>query len=56
MRECVSNGHIDSTWLPSTNGSPLGPRVLASDEVQLGIGGDFATIDTEPRQGLGQLG
>jgi outer membrane protein assembly factor BamB len=56
MRESVSNGHIDSTWFPNTNGNPLGPRVLATDGVRLGIGGDFTTVNTKPQQGFGQLG
>jgi chitodextrinase len=43
-------------WYPNTNGGPnnsgLGPRVLATDGVQLFVGGEFTTVNGATQQGF----
>ncbi len=44
-----------STWYPNTNGGTgegLGPRVMATDGVQLFVGGEFTTVNGTGQQGL----
>jgi len=50
----ASNGALRS-WVPNTNGQPLGPRVMATDGRQLFLGGDFTTVNRQPQQGFARF-
>jgi hypothetical protein len=39
-------------WTPDVSGTPLGPRVMATDGNQLFLGGDFQTVNNKPQQGF----
>ena len=39
-------------WYPSTNGMPLGPRVMATDGSTLFVGGDFTYVNSRKQQGF----
>ncbi len=50
----ASDGAMTS-WVPNTNGRPLGPRGMATDGSQLFVGGDFTTVNREPQQGFARF-
>lgn len=47
-----------AAWYPNTDGGPgggLGPRVSATDGVQLFLGGEFTTVNGQPQQGFARF-
>ncbi|HEY5357637.1 MAG TPA: LamG domain-containing protein [Streptosporangiaceae bacterium] len=39
-------------WTPTTDGTTLGPRAMATDGNQLFVGGDFQNVNSKPQQGF----
>ncbi|HEX3924223.1 MAG TPA: LamG domain-containing protein [Streptosporangiaceae bacterium] len=53
LAQSLTDGSLGH-WTPDTSspGSGLGPRVMATDGKQLFLGGDFTTVNNQPREGF----
>jgi hypothetical protein len=51
LDQSLTDGSIGH-WTPSTDGTSLGPRVMATDGKQLFVGGDFENVNGAPQQGF----
>ena len=55
LDQSLVNGTLGH-WTPDTNGNQLGPRVMATDGMQLFVGGDFTSVNSRLQQGLARFG
>jgi hypothetical protein len=54
LNQSLTDGSIGH-WNPNTSGNNLGPRVMATDGIQLFVGGDFTTVNNKPQQGFARF-